>query len=210
MTQIKNRPITLGQKTRELITTKLNIFRIGTQGDLWQWQEGAKDTLNPFPAMQHTLNEIWNKKIHWYGGTWRQTDNPHHITDDTELNFLNKIFNSWEYVLKPLLDSRGIYWRQSDGHGSYGSTFLKIWTLTHYRTHTEWDILNTHRHEWESKKSIFSKYWSTSNHTYVVSDMYGCEEEYVSEEKYHDSLDEQQRLQDESESECEGEFHERF
>ena len=43
MTQIKNRPITLGQKTRELITTKLNIFRIGTQGDLWQWQEGAKD-----------------------------------------------------------------------------------------------------------------------------------------------------------------------
>jgi len=189
MTQIQDRPITLGQKTRELITTKLNIYNVTNYAQLWDWQEGAKDTLNPVPAMLVTLKDIWNDKYHFHGGSWWQTDNPFNITRDTKINFLNKIYNSWTHVFKPLLSSRGIYWRQSNGCNSYGSTFFKLWSLTHYRSHTHWDILNTHKHEWESKKSIFSKNWTTYNHVYNIGDSYGVEDENVSLEKYEDSLE---------------------
>ena len=183
------------------LINKLKIYNVTNHAQLWQWQEGAKDTLNPVPAMLHTLKDIWNDKYTFFGGNWWKTDNPLNITRDTKINFLNKIYNSYLHVLKPLTSKYGIYWRQSDGHGSYGSTIFKVWTLTYYRTHTDWDILNTHKHEWESKKSIFSKHWTTFNHVYNIGDSYGCEDEDVSIDKYHDSLDEQQRLQDEYECE---------
>jgi len=187
---IKDRPITLGHKLRELITNKLKIYNVARFAQLWNWQEGAKNTLNPVPAMLHTLKDIWNDKYHFHSGSWLQTDNPFNITRDTKINFLNKIYNSYLHVLKPLTSKYGIYWRQSDGHGSYGSTIFKVWTLTYYRTHTEWDILNTHKHEWESKKSIFSKHWTIFNHVYNIGDSYGCYDKDVSYNEYEKSLEE--------------------
>jgi len=196
--RIKDRPITLGQKAHELITTKLKIYNVEKYAQLWQWREGAKNTLNPIPAMIQTLKDIWNDKYHWCGGSWRQSDNPFNITDDTKISFLNKIYNSWVHVFRPLWCSvffnSNICWRQSDGRGNHGHTTFKLWALTHYRSHTEWDRLNTHRHSWDSKKSIFSKHWTTSNHIYNIGDSYGCEDENVSYNAYNKSLDEQHKL----------------
>ena len=189
MKKIKEKGLENHNPIQEILSVKLNIYNVTRFAQLWDWQEGAKDTLNPVPAMLSTLKDIWNDEYTFHGGSWLQTDNPFNITRDTKINFLNKIYNSYLHVLKPLTSKYGIYWRQSDGHGSYGHTTFKVWTLTHYKTHTDWDILNTHKHEWESKKSIFSKHWSTFNHTYNIGDMYGCEDEYVSEEKYQDSIE---------------------
>ena len=183
---IKDRPITLGQKTRELITTKLNIYNVTTYAQLWDWQVGAKNTLNPVPAMLHTLKDIWNDKYHFHGGSWLQTDNPFNITRDTKINFLNKIYNSYLHVLKPLTSKYGIYWRQSNGHGSYGSTIFKVWTLTYYREHTNFEGSN-HR-EWKSKKFLFSKYWTNYDYKFFTDDIYGCSEKEVSEKEYERSF----------------------
>jgi len=180
--QIKDRPLTLGHKLRELIKNKLKISNLSDRNSLWDWQEGAKDTLNPIPAMVLTFKDIWTRK---------------------KTNVLNKIYNSWLHIFKRLFSKRGIYWRQSNGCGSHGSTHFKVWTLTHYKSHTVWDLLNTHRHSWDSKKSIFSKNWTTFNHVFNIGDWHGCYDEDVSYHKYHDSLNEQQRLQDKYESECE-------
>ena len=180
--QIKDRPITLGHKLRELITTKLKIFPISYHAYFYDWEEGAKDTLNPIPHMLHTLKDIWTKKLLWNGGSWRQTDNPNNITDETELGFFNKIYNSWKYVFKRLLNSDGIYWRQSNGLGSFGSTHFKIWTLTYYRSHTEFDGSN-HR-EWKSEKHLFSKHWTCYDFKYFTDDIYGCSTQEVSQEEY--------------------------
>jgi hypothetical protein len=179
---IKDRPITLGHKLRELITTKLNIYNVARFAQLWNWQEGAKNTLNPVPAMLVTLKDIWNNKYHFHGGSWLQTDNPFNITRDTKINFLNKIYNSYLHVLKPLTSKYGIYWRQSNGMGSFGSTHFKIWTLTYYRSHTEFDGSN-HR-EWKSEKHLFSKHWIEYDFKYFTDDFYGCSEQEVSQEEY--------------------------
>ena len=186
---IKERPITLGQKTRELINTKITkIYNVVDYAQLWQWEIGAKKTLNPIPAILHTLNDIWNNKYCWTGGHWRQNDNPFKITDDPKISFLNKIYNSYLHVFKPLFNTRSIFWFYGD-LSSHGCTTFKLWTLTYYRTHNCWDRDNTHRHSWKSKKSIFQKYWTEYNHVYNIGDSYACYDENVSYEEYNKSLE---------------------
>ena len=179
----------IGQRKKPFEETiqKIKVYNLTNYAQLWNWQEGAKDTLNPIPSIWRTLKDIWTDKYCWCGGSWLNTDNPFNITRDTKISFLNKIYNSWLHVFKPLFSKHGIYWRQSNGHGSFGSTHFKIWTLTYYRTHNEYDGSN-HR-EWKSEKHLFSKYWIEYDFKYFTDDIYGCSTKEVSQEEYENWIE---------------------
>ena len=164
MEKKENRPITLGQKTRELILNKLKLKDLSKKNSLWDWQEGAKDTLNPIPAMIWTLKDICRR----------------------ETNILNIIYNSWLHIFRHLFSKHGIYWRQSNGCGSFGSTHFKIWTLTYHKEHTVFE--GTHSQSWKSKKFLFSKHWLNYDYEYVLDDFYGCSTRRVSQKEYEKAV----------------------
>ena len=143
---------TLIQKIRNYFFKKLNINTLH-HAQLWDWKEGAKETLNPFPFMLWTLREIWKDGYSWHGGTWINDPelNPDGVTKDMKINFLSKCYCSWIYVFSHLFSKYGFSWRYGNGLGRWGYTTFKWWTLTYYREHSEW--FGGNNHKWKDKKS---------------------------------------------------------
>ena len=194
----------LSQKIRNYLFKKLNIHNLN-RAQYWDWREGAKETLNPIPAIRFTLQDIWKDRYTWIGGTWIDDPemNPDGITKDMKLNFLSKCYCSWIYVFKPLLRLDGFNWRYGNGLGSFGWTSFKWWTLTHYRDHTYWQC-DKFEHNWKDKKFLFSKNWKDYDHQYIIhgqyiggGDPWGIAEEEVSEEKFNAELEKWEEFLDE-------------
>jgi len=179
---------TLIQKIRNYFFKKLNINTLH-HAQLWDWKEGAKETLNPFPFMLWTLREIWKDGYSWHGGTWINDPelNPDGVTKDMKINFLSKCYCSWIYVFSHLFSKYGFSWRYGNGLGRWGYTTFKWWTLTYYREHTEW--FGGNNHKWKDKKFLFSKNWKDYEHEYEIGDNLGCWEEKVSEEEFYAHLE---------------------
>ena len=55
MKKIKEKGLENHNPIQEILSVKLNIYNVTRFAQLWDWQEGAKDTLNPVPAMLTTV-----------------------------------------------------------------------------------------------------------------------------------------------------------
>jgi hypothetical protein len=180
---------TLVSKIRNYLIKKLNIHNLH-QAQLWDWREGAKETLNPIPAMIFTLKNIWRDEYCWIGGTWINDAemNPSGITKDMKLNFLSKCHCSWIYVFSSIFSKYGFSWRYGDGLGRYGYTTFKWWLLTYYRTHTYW-LHDKFEEKWKEKKFLFSNNWKKYEQEYFIHCSHGTWEKEVSEEKFQAELE---------------------
>jgi len=148
----------------------------------WDWKEGAKKTLNPFPAIYETIRDIWwsgyyiSKDI---GVVNNQMQHTKHIT------LWDKIRLTYKSVIYPVLFN--FSWRYDSGLGRYGWTRFRWSTLTYQRDHSEWFGGNSHT--WKDKKFLFSKNWKDYDHQYEIGDNLGCWEQKVSEAQFYTHLD---------------------
>ena len=101
---------TLRQKIIGQIKKKLNILRLDSHSQIWDWQLGGcrSEYYIPFSGWQDTFRCIWKDDYSWNGGTWIDDpeSNTQNITEDTKLNFLSKCIESWYLCFKPLLSKR--------------------------------------------------------------------------------------------------------
>ena len=117
----------------------------------WDWKEGAKETLNPFPAILATLNDIW------WSGYYIQKDTGivNNVYQKTKhITLWDKIRLTYKSVIYPVLFN--FSWRYGNGHGRWGYTRFKWLTLTYYRDHTHFTG-DRYQHSWKDKK--FRKLW---------------------------------------------------
>ena len=152
----------------------------------WDWKEGAKETLNPFPAILATLNDIWwsgyyiSKDI---GVVNNRVQHTKHIT------LWDKIRLTYKSVIYPVLFN--FQWRYGNGLGSYGWTRFNWWNLTYYRNHTYWEGSNF-QHSWKDKKFLFAKNWKDYDNEYVKHCSYGTWEEELDYSSFYSQLDKSQ------------------
>jgi len=178
----------------QLIKKKLNIIYLDGHSQIWDWRLGGcrSEYAIPFHAWLTTLKEVWNDGYCWHGGTWINDpkSNTQNITEDTKLNFISKCIASYRLCFKPLLSKYGLGWqyRNGCGQGDYTYCKLKWWTLSIYRSHTNW-VGGTHMHKWKDKKFLFSKKWKEYDHEYEIGDTYGVVVNKVSEEAFETSLE---------------------
>jgi len=149
----------------------------------WDWKEGAKETLNPFPAILYTLNDIWvsnyyvSKDIGVVNNVYQKTK---------KITLWDKLLLTYKEVIKPVLFN--FTWRYGNGLRSYGFTTFNWWCLTYYRDHTHWTD-NRYQHSWKSKKFLFAKYWQDYDHKYILHCPHGTWEKQISQEKFNADLD---------------------
>ena len=182
---------------QEIIKKKLNIIYLDSHSQIWDWRLGGcrSEYFIPFYSWLNTLKCIWEDDYSWNGGTWIDDpeSNTQNITKDTKLNFLSKCIASYRLCFKPLLSKYGIGWqyRNGCGQGDYTRCTFKWWTLSIYRSHTQWTGWNdgTHKHGWKDKKFLFSKKWKDYDHEYEIGDTYGVVVNKVSEEEFEADLE---------------------
>ena len=139
---------------QEIIKKKLNIIYLDSHSQIWDWRLGGcrSEYFIPFYSWLNTLKCIWEDDYSWNGGTWIDDpeSNTQNITKDTKLNFLSKCIASYRLCFKPLLSKYGIGWTYKKGCGQGDRSYVKFkwWTLSIYRSHTQWTGWNdgTHKH----------------------------------------------------------------
>ena len=149
----------------------------------WDWKEGAKETLNPFPAILATLNDIWWSGYYISKDTGEVVDNV--MIHTKHITLWDKIRLTYKSVIYPVLFN--FSWRYGSGLGRYGWTRFRWSTLTYQRDHSEWFGGNSHT--WKDKKFLFSKNWKDYDHQYEIGDNLGCWEQKVSEAQFYTHLD---------------------
>ena len=175
-------------KTKEVFSFRTLVLKIGDYFKIhsinhWDWREGAKETLNPFPAILHTLDDIWisNDSVRKDIGIVNNR-----LQTTKKITLWDKLQLTFNVVIRPVLFN--FYWRYGNGLGDYGHTKFKWLTLSYYRDHTCW-AGDRFQHSWKSKKSLFSKYWKNYDHRYWKHCSHGTWERELNEDIYYSELD---------------------
>ena len=176
MNKIKNRAFGFGA----LLQIIQNYFK-NHYISHWDWKEGAKETLNPFPAILETLNDIW-----WSGYYISKNIGVvnNEVQHTNKITLWDKLLLTYTSVIRPVLFN--FEWRYGD-RGSYGYTKFNWWNLTYYRDHTEF-FDDRYQHSWKDKKFLFAKNWKDYDHRYWKHCSHGTWKSEVSEDIYENEL----------------------